>query len=87
MRAMCCAGCAAVAIAIVHAGLTNYYEKRDRFHGSPREALPEAVSGLAVFDREEIQKGFVTRPGEHEREAAELPANSDRNRKGTSQRR
>jgi Cu2+-exporting ATPase len=70
LRAMCCAGCEAVAKAIVNAGLTDYYEKRDRFPGSPREALPEAASDLTVFDREEIQKGFVTRPGEHEREAA-----------------
>jgi Cu2+-exporting ATPase len=36
LRAMCCAGCEAVAKAIVNAGLTDYYEKRDRFPGSPR---------------------------------------------------
>ena len=36
LRAMCCAGCEAVANAIVNAGLTDYYEKRDQFPDSPR---------------------------------------------------
>lgn len=70
LRDMCCAGCEAVAKAIVNAGLTDYYEKRDQFPDSPREALPDVVSDLTVFDRDEIQQGFVTRAGEHEREAA-----------------
>jgi len=69
-RAMCCTGCEAVAKAIVDAGLTDYYEKRDRFPNSPRQALPEAAADLKLFDRDEIQQGFVSRTGEHEREAA-----------------
>jgi len=69
-RALCCAGCEAVARAIVGAGLESYYRKRDRFPDSPREALPEVVRDLAVFDRPEVQGGFVSVSGEHEREAA-----------------
>ena len=69
-RVMCCAGCEAVAGAIVAAGLDGYYEKRDRFPDSPREALPDVVQDLGVFDRPEVQAGFVTAPSEHEREAS-----------------
>ncbi|MEX0957971.1 MAG: heavy metal translocating P-type ATPase [Burkholderiales bacterium] len=69
-RAMCCAGCEAVAGAIVAAGLDGYYEKRDRFPDSPREALPDIVQDLKVFDRPEVQAGFVTAPSEHECEAS-----------------
>jgi Cu2+-exporting ATPase len=67
---MCCAGCSAVARAIVDNGLEDYYSRRDRFPDSPREAMPVAVSDLLVFDREEIQRGFVSQPAPHEREAA-----------------
>ena len=69
-RPMCCPGCEAVAQAIVDAGCEHYYDKRDRYPDSPREALPEAVADLAVFDREEVQAGFVTAPAGHEREAS-----------------
>jgi Cu2+-exporting ATPase len=67
---MCCPGCAAVAQAIVDNGLGDYYEKRDRFPDVPAEALPDIVPDLHVFDRDEIQRGFVSRLTEHEREAA-----------------
>ncbi len=70
LREMCCPGCAAVAQAIVDNGLADYYEKRDRYPDSPREALPGIASDLSVFDRDEIQRGFVTHPAENEREAA-----------------
>ncbi|HWQ39218.1 MAG TPA: heavy metal translocating P-type ATPase [Burkholderiales bacterium] len=69
-RDMCCAGCAAVAGAIVGSGLESYYEKRDRFPESPREALPDIVGDPRVFDNPEVQAGFVAEPAEHEREAA-----------------
>jgi len=67
---MCCPGCAAVAQAIVDNGLEAYYERRDRYPDAPNEALPGIVSDLSVFDRDDIQRSFVTRPAEHEREAA-----------------
>ena len=69
-RAMCCAGCQAVAGAIVANGLTEYYRHRDALPESPREALPVALLELGLFDHPEVQKSFVRSAGEHEREAA-----------------
>jgi P-type Cu2+ transporter len=69
-RDMCCPGCEAVATAIVDAGFSSYYAKRERFPDSPREAMPEEVSDLKVFDRAEVQSGFVAAPSAHEREAS-----------------
>jgi Cu2+-exporting ATPase len=69
-RAMCCAGCAAVAEAIVASGLEDYYRNRDRFPDSPQQALHAAVSDLLVFDRAEIQRAFVREVAPHECEAA-----------------
>ncbi len=67
---MCCAGCQSVAEAIVANGLTDYYRHRDSLPESPREALPEALRDLGLFDHPEVQKDFVSSPGEHVREAA-----------------
>ncbi len=69
-RAMCCAGCQAVAESIVANGLTDYYRHRDALPESPREAMPQALQELGLFDHPEVQKNFVRPVGEHEREAA-----------------
>lgn len=69
-RQMCCAGCEAVARAIVENGLAIYYERRDALPDSPREAVPAALRDLTPFDHPEFQRGFVRPVGEHEREAA-----------------
>lgn len=69
-RQMCCAGCQAVAQAIVANGLTDYYRHRDALPESPREALPQALSELGLFDHPQVQKNFVRPVGEHECEAA-----------------
>jgi Cu2+-exporting ATPase len=69
-RAMCCAGCQAVAQAIVANGLADYYRHRDAMPESPREALPQALQELGLFDHPEVQKNFVRPIGEHEREAS-----------------
>jgi len=69
-REMCCAGCEAVAEAIVANGLADYYRHRDAMPESPREALPQALQELGLFDHPEVQKNFVRPFGEHEREAA-----------------
>ncbi|MDA8257860.1 MAG: heavy metal translocating P-type ATPase [Betaproteobacteria bacterium] len=73
-REMCCAGCQAVAQAIVDNGLADYYRHRDAMPESPREALPQIVAEFGLFDHPEVQKNFVRRAegaaGEHEREAA-----------------
>ena len=73
-RPMCCAGCQAVAQAIVGNGLADYYRHRDALPESPREALPQVLAELALFDLPDVQKNFVRRAegaaGEHEQEAA-----------------
>ncbi|MDO8958839.1 MAG: heavy metal translocating P-type ATPase [Rhodocyclaceae bacterium] len=69
-RAMCCAGCQAVAQAIVANNLTDYYRHRDALPESQREAMPQALQELGLFDHPEVQKNFVRPVGEHEREAA-----------------
>jgi Cu2+-exporting ATPase len=69
-RAMCCAGCQAVAAAIVAEGLGDYYRHRDAMPESPREALPQNLVELGLFDHPQVQKNFVRPVGEHEREAA-----------------
>ncbi|RLJ63581.1 heavy metal translocating P-type ATPase [Sulfurisoma sediminicola] len=69
-RAMCCAGCQAVAQAIVANRLADYYRHRDALPESPREALPLELQELGLFDHPEVQKNFVRPVGEHEREAA-----------------
>lgn len=69
-REMCCAGCQAVAQAIVDNGLEDYYTSRDAMPESPREAVPAVLEQLRLFDHAEFQKSFVRALGEHEREAA-----------------
>ncbi|MCX7174337.1 MAG: heavy metal translocating P-type ATPase [Proteobacteria bacterium] len=73
-RRMCCAGCQAVAEAIVANGLSDYYRHRDAMPESPREALPIALLDAGAFDLPEVQKNFVERvqgeAGEHQREAS-----------------
>lgn len=67
---MCCVGCQAVAQAIVDGGHVSYYQNRDALPESPREALPESLSDLGLFDHPDVQKSFVQPVGEHEREAS-----------------
>lgn len=73
-RAMCCAGCAAVAEAIVGNGLGDYYQHRDALPESPREALPQSIASLGLFDHPDVQKSFVRLveggQSEHVREAS-----------------
>ncbi len=69
-RAMCCAGCQAVAQAIVDNGLDDYYRHRDALPESPREALPAVLGELTFYDHPDVQGSFVRPLSEHEREAA-----------------
>ena len=69
-RAMCCGGCQAVAQAIVDSGLGDYYRNRDAMPDSPREALPEQLGDLLLYNHTEFQKSFVRSLGENEREAS-----------------
>ncbi|MBZ0133679.1 MAG: heavy metal translocating P-type ATPase [Rhodocyclaceae bacterium] len=69
-RAMCCAGCQAVAQAIVDNRLDDYYRHRDALPESPREALPTVLGELTLYDNPDVQKSFVRPLSEHEREAS-----------------
>lgn len=69
-REMCCAGCQAVAQAIVAGGLGDYYRHRDALPESPREAIPRELQELGLFDHPEVQKNFVRPIGEFEKEAS-----------------
>ncbi|MCX9157047.1 heavy metal translocating P-type ATPase [Niveibacterium sp. 24ML] len=68
-RAMCCAGCEAVAQAIVAGGLVDYYRHRDALPEARREAMPAELKQLGLFDHAEFQKSFVRDVGADEREA------------------
>jgi len=61
-RAFCCAGCQAVAEAIVSGGLDSYYRDRDAPAAGPA-ALPEGLA-LEMFDHPDAQREFVGREGE-----------------------
>lgn len=69
-RSMCCAGCQAVAQAIVASGLDDYYRNRDALPDSPRGAIPDELGSLLLYDHAEFQKSFVRALSEHEREAS-----------------
>ncbi|THF64394.1 heavy metal translocating P-type ATPase [Pseudothauera rhizosphaerae] len=69
-RRMCCVGCEAVAQSIVDNKLTDYYRHRDAMPESRREAMPQELQELGLFDHPDFQKTFVRPVGEHEREAS-----------------
>ncbi len=70
-RAMCCAGCAAVAQTIAGSGLAAYYAKRSEL--PQREAAAaDAPRDLAVYDLPEVQRPFVREAGAGIRQATLL---------------
>lgn len=69
-RRMCCAGCEAVANAIVAAGLTNYYRHRDAMPEPVREALPDVLKTLETFDAPELVEQLSRPASPHEREVS-----------------
>ena len=66
-HAVCCPGCQAVAEAISDNGLSSYYRTRTAF-AARSESQGVEEGGLSIYDRPEVQAGFVRRLGEHERE-------------------
>jgi Cu2+-exporting ATPase len=62
-RPMCCAGCQAVAQAIVDAGLQDYYRHRSGPAAGP-EAVPPELSSLRLYDEPEVQARFARGAGE-----------------------
>jgi P-type Cu2+ transporter len=69
-RAVCCAGCRAVAEMISSTGLGSYYESRTALPATP--AAAGAADEYAIYDHPEVQQSFVRRVNEHEREATLL---------------
>ncbi len=63
-RAMCCAGCAAVAEAIVASGATDYYRLRTEIPRQGRELVPAWLDQLALYDHPAIQQSMVRDAGE-----------------------
>ena len=57
-RPMCCAGCAAVAEAIVIAGLEDYYRHRSA-PAQGAAAVPAELASLAIYDEPELQERFT----------------------------
>lgn len=62
-RPMCCAGCGAVAEAIVAAGLASYYRNRAATALQGQAVLPKDLAELDVFNHPVVQKAFVRDKG------------------------
>ncbi|MCW8964379.1 MAG: heavy metal translocating P-type ATPase metal-binding domain-containing protein, partial [Gammaproteobacteria bacterium] len=60
-RQFCCAGCHAVAEAIVDSGLEDYYRFRTgkSATATTSDIVPDFLQRLEIYDRPEVQKGFV----------------------------
>ncbi|MEN8175144.1 MAG: heavy metal translocating P-type ATPase [Pseudomonadota bacterium] len=58
-RPMCCAGCQAVAQAIVAGGLENYYEHRTALSRTAEGLIPEQLRELDLYDQPRVQESFV----------------------------
>ncbi len=68
-RALCCAGCEAVACAIVAAGHESFYRLRDRPAANTQSLVPAFLREAKVYDDRRVQRRFVRELDAHEREA------------------
>ena len=68
-RSFCCPGCHVACKLIVDAGFEDYYRFREQEGGLSPQVLPDVLQNLSLYDRPEIQQGFVRTDGEL-REAA-----------------
>jgi Cu2+-exporting ATPase len=62
---MCCAGCEAVANAIISSGNTRYYRFREQKSETGRELVPEFLNQIKVYDHPAVQQQFVHNESEH----------------------
>ena len=69
-REMCCAGCQAVAQAIVDGGLERYYEHRESMPASAAQAVPPQLAQLLLYDDPSVQASFVRPVGTARRSGA-----------------
>jgi Cu2+-exporting ATPase len=67
---VCCAGCQAVANAILNAGYQDFYKYRTSPTPTGQEIVPDFIKKTMIYDNHAIQKRFVRYEGEHIREAA-----------------
>lgn len=56
---LCCAGCQAVAKAIVDGGLDEFYRHRTARSPQPHELVPAALKRMDLYDQPSIQRSFV----------------------------
>jgi len=56
---MCCAGCQAVARAIVDGGLESFYEHRTSLSRKAEDLVPEQLRRFDLYDQERVQESFV----------------------------
>lgn len=69
-REMCCAGCEAVARAIMDGGLGDYYRFRTEKAATGRDAVPEFLRQVSIYDDPRVQHSFVRSESGDVREAA-----------------
>ena len=69
-RPMCCAGCQAVAQAIVDNHLTDYYRYRTDAAQTAEDLVPQELRDLSLYDHPELQRSFVHAEEGDVREAA-----------------
>jgi Cu2+-exporting ATPase len=67
-RPMCCAGCQAVAETICSMGLADYYRHRTGMPVRPQQ-VPEFLPSTRLYDKDEIQRDFVSAMDGNRREA------------------
>ncbi len=56
---MCCAGCQAVAQAIINSGNESYYRFREEKASTGQELVPEFLDKIKVYDHPSVQQQFV----------------------------
>ena len=64
VRPLCCAGCEAVARAIVAAGAADYYRLRTELPPQGRELVPSFLDQLAAYDHPAVQRTMVRDAGD-----------------------
>ncbi len=69
-RPVCCAGCQAVAEAILAAGLGDYYRLRSAPAPRGEALVPEQLRELAIYDRPDVERGFLEGGGQDAKEAS-----------------
>lgn len=67
---MCCAGCQAVAAAIINSGNQNYYRFREEKAATGAELVPEFLNKIKVYDHPAVQQQFVHSESDQIREVS-----------------